>query len=165
MSNDTVPANGEAMSSDEALSLVTMQAAQILRDKPALNIERIIIIPQGVYMARSIAGFSAAANTAGADPLLQAIQAYRDGAAAYTAAATDDDDANDELAERTYVPPLVSLEAWNEPALTQQSAVEALRFALTEAGHFGLSETVRPMLRAALGYFDGKTLSTQEDRA
>lgn len=87
------------------------------------------------------------------EPLLDLIDAYRQGLTDFTANAPDDSDAANAYAERSYRPPRRDLQEWSGPALTRLGAISALRMA-KDADDNDDAEIVTSMLRAALGYFD-----------
>jgi hypothetical protein len=88
------------------------------------------------------------------DPLLDAINAYHTAMADYNANAPDDDEGADAYADATFVPAMDVIEAWDQPARTKQGAIEALRFAISETTMFEASSMVKPVLIAALAYFE-----------
>jgi hypothetical protein len=93
------------------------------------------------------------------DPLLDVINTYRKGLADFNAFAhLDDDEATDAYAEVSYMPPMMRLMEWDEPARTKQGAIEALRFAVSETTMFEASPMVLPLLTAALAYFDAEAI-------
>lgn len=93
------------------------------------------------------------------DPLLDVINAFRSAMKDYCDNAPDDDDAADAYAEVTYAPAMKVIEHWNSPAVTKEGAVEAIRLAVQEARDFANSEMLRPLLAAALGYFEQEAQS------
>jgi hypothetical protein len=88
-----------------------------------------------------------------ADPLIDAINAYRAGLLAF-GELTDDQFGNVE----TYEPWQEVLDNWNEPARTREGAMEALRVALgDDDGLYGCKGADR-MVKAALGYLESMTV-------
>lgn len=89
------------------------------------------------------------------DPIIDAINAYRTGMAAYNGredfANREEEDAA--IAE-TWGPPMAVLGAWDKPAVSRQGALEALRFAIEEAEEYSCSEMLTNAARAALRYFE-----------
>ena len=85
-----------------------------------------------------------------ADPLLDAINAYREAMADYCANATDDNE--DEYARATYDAPLDVLSTWTEPAHTKEGALAALELALEDMENFASSPLSKAMISAALGF-------------
>ncbi|MGO4619014.1 hypothetical protein [Ensifer sp. 2TAB8] len=86
------------------------------------------------------------------DPIQDAIEAYRDGLAAYNSAPGEDD----ETIDRTYGPPLDVLTDWEQPAQTREGAMAALRLALEEERQFKGLPLSLSMLKAALAYFESE---------
>lgn len=91
------------------------------------------------------------------DPLLDVIQAYRDGLDDFNALSGASDEERDAYASISYAPPMAVLDGWEKPATTLKGAVEALRLAVDENADFASSDMVCSMLYAALAYFDPAT--------
>ena len=87
------------------------------------------------------------------DPILTAIARYRAGLKDYDANAPQDDAGAKAYIHVSYAPPMRVLEAWTEPAVSVDGAVEALRLARDE-NETGDSDIVGAMLSAALAYFE-----------
>lgn len=94
------------------------------------------------------------------DPLLEAIKAYRAGLIEFNRlAAEDDDDVRwSEYGAMTYEPWQEKLDNWTEPARTRESAIEALRAALGEDDGVYGTDAAECMVRAALGYLEGRLM-------
>lgn len=96
-------------------------------------------------------------NNDGRDPILGAIQNYRDGLAAYNSkaefASTSEDE--DALIAETYGPPMEVLDNWTAPATTFEGALEALRLARQEMHDFENSFTTKSLFAAAMAYLEG----------
>ena len=92
-----------------------------------------------------------------ADPLVDAIRAYRQGLIDFCANAPEDNAGCSALADETYVPHLTRLECWNEPAVSRDGAIEALRLALDEDRGVYNSDAADSMVRAALRYLETQT--------
>lgn len=91
------------------------------------------------------------------DPLYVAITNYRKGMHQFEIIEEADWDklgGEDFVVESTYGAPFDVLAEWDEPALTLNGAIEALRFAADECKHFAASPTVEPMIVAALQFFE-----------
>lgn len=91
-----------------------------------------------------------------ADPLLEAINAFRAELARFNAASLDSNEAAQELAAQTFEPRLKVLVEWDQPAITLDGAKEALRLMVEEIECFERPEALAPLLRAALGYLEGR---------
>ncbi|MFG1373392.1 hypothetical protein V5F32_14560 [Xanthobacter oligotrophicus] len=90
------------------------------------------------------------------DPLLHLICAYRAGMAAYEAdplAGGDDDAYTEHCAANTWEPPFWALTE-PPPARTRAGAIEALRLVHEDLKQNVESPITRPLLAAALGYFE-----------
>jgi hypothetical protein len=90
-----------------------------------------------------------------ADPLLEAINAFRIELARFNAASLDSNEAAQEFAAQTFEPRLKVLVERNEPAVTLDGAKEALRLMVEEIEYFERSEALAPLLRAVIGYLEG----------
>jgi hypothetical protein len=91
------------------------------------------------------------------DPILNAISAYRNSLAQFTAFSKTDvtDQQRDQYAETSYLPPMEALQHWEGgPARSFDGARDAIRMALDEEKDFSSSSMVPRMLEAALGYLD-----------
>lgn len=89
------------------------------------------------------------------DPLIQAIQAYRAGLAAYNAAGDDlPDDDEAELHSATIGGPDAVLSGWKKPAVSRDAAIAAISLAEEELVQFGGSPVATAMKAAALAYWD-----------
>jgi len=97
------------------------------------------------------------------DPILAAIQAFRDALAAFNASPPSESQQADEAKiVLTYGPPLDILMTWDQPALSYPGAVEAIRLAAEENADYSGSEIADNMVRAALGYFDAQVGAASE---
>lgn len=95
----------------------------------------------------------AAAAAAPRDPLLDAIDAYREAADAYNDGDFDDDDLTpEEFALQPHVIALRTLKVWSAPALSAAGAFAALQLAYDDmsAGHS--DEIALPMIGAAMAF-------------
>lgn len=92
-----------------------------------------------------------------ADPLLEAIKAYRSGLIDFSrrVANEDDDKKWSEHGAATYEPWQSVLDQWDEPARTREGAIEALRAALSEEDGVYGTDAAHCMVKAALGYLEG----------
>lgn len=89
------------------------------------------------------------------DPLIEAIQAYRAGLAAYDAAGDDfPDDEEAELHSATIAGPDAVLSAWQKPAASRGAAIAAISLAEEEVVRFGGGPVATAMKAAALAYWD-----------
>lgn len=84
------------------------------------------------------------------DPLLETINAYRDGWQAFLAIPEDEADAHMHL----WRTPHSKLARWDRGCVSYDGAVEALRTAIME-NEGGDSLLTEPMMRAALAYLEG----------
>ena len=95
-----------------------------------------------------------------ADPLVDAIQAYRNGLVQFDAISVDDLPLQDEeaVAMATYGAPLDVLEAWDDPAPTREGAIEALKLVNEKMPpHMIPAECgmiIEPLLRSVRGYLE-----------
>ncbi|RUM18729.1 hypothetical protein EFD56_14870 [Rhizobium phaseoli] len=94
-----------------------------------------------------------AAHAAAADPLLDAVAAFRSGMADYNANAPQDDPGANAYSLISWMPPHAVLANWTAPATTRDGAMAALRLAVDEE-ETGDSPLVGPMMRAALAYLE-----------
>ncbi|ACE89498.1 hypothetical protein RHECIAT_CH0000505 [Rhizobium etli CIAT 652] len=94
-----------------------------------------------------------AAHAAAADPLLDAVAAFRSGMADYNANAPQDDAGANAYSLISWMPPHAVLANWTAPAATRAGAMAALRLAVDEE-ETGDSPLVGPMMRAALAYLE-----------
>lgn len=94
-----------------------------------------------------------AAHAAAADPLLDAVAAFRAGMADYNANAPQDDAGANAYSLISWKPPHAVLANWTAPATTRNGAMAALRLAVDEE-ETGDSPLVGPMMRAALAYLE-----------
>jgi hypothetical protein len=100
-------------------------------------------------LAVAVAGHSVALAPVLADPIIDAIKAYRAGLVAF-GELSDEDYGKVE----TYEPWQQVLDNWSEPARTREGAIEALKAALgDDDGLYGCEGADR-MVRAALGYLE-----------
>lgn len=112
--------------------------------------DRRTVLKGGLVLAAT--GHTVALAPVIADPLIDAIKAYRAGLVAFG-------DLSDEEYGKveTYEPWQNVLDNWNEPARTREGAIEALRAALgDDDGLYGCEGADR-MVRAALGYLESLT--------
>lgn len=92
------------------------------------------------------------------DPVVKAVQDYRDGCARFNAINSADwplHGGEDAVIEKTYGGPMKALENWDRPCASRDGAIAALRHALAESEDIYCSDSIGPMLRAALGYLEG----------
>ncbi|MBB2821309.1 UNVERIFIED_ORG: hypothetical protein GGD59_004581 [Rhizobium esperanzae] len=94
-----------------------------------------------------------AAHAAAADPLLDAVAAFRSGMADYNANAPQDDAGANAYCLISWMPPHAVLANWTAPATTRAGAMAALRLAVDE-DEVGDSPLVGPMMRAALAFLE-----------
>ena len=109
--------------------------------------DRRTVLKGGLVLAAT--AHTAALAPAVADPIIDAIKAYRAGLIAFG-------ELGDEEYGKveTYEPWQQVLDNWNEPARTREGAIEALRAALgDDDGLYGCEGADR-MVRAALGYLE-----------
>jgi hypothetical protein len=90
------------------------------------------------------------------EPLVKAIDAYREGAEKFDRHQLEDQDEIDAYADVTYAPPLEVLDTWDRPAVTREGAIAALWFVVKEAEDFSQSNGVTAMVKAALGYLESE---------
>ena len=96
------------------------------------------------------------------DPIIAAIKACRDGNAAFCAIKEADWPAHGgetAVVDKTYGPPFEALVDWDQPALTREGALTALRYALEE--NHDVDYSVPSMLAAALAYFEAETSNSE----
>ncbi|OJF97573.1 hypothetical protein [Pararhizobium antarcticum] len=87
------------------------------------------------------------------DPIISAIQAYKDGCVAFCAVPEDEMEQDEEnVIARTYGAPMEILENWDQPAMTQEGAIVALRLMRDE--HLYIDGFGGAMFAAALAYFE-----------
>ncbi|MDY8110329.1 hypothetical protein U0C82_14395 [Fulvimarina sp. 2208YS6-2-32] len=91
------------------------------------------------------------------DPMLAAIDAYRQAEAAYVqfVRSTDDDEAVDAFTEEHLTPARDAIIYQTPHATTRAGAAEALRAALAEKDT--CDPITAPLIRAALAWLDGET--------
>ncbi|PWI54797.1 hypothetical protein B5K03_08740 [Rhizobium phaseoli] len=94
-----------------------------------------------------------AAHAVAADPLLDAVAAFRSGMADYNANAPQDDAGANAYCLISWMPPHAVLANWTAPATTRAGAMAALRLAVDEE-ETGDSPLVGPMMRAALAFLE-----------
>ena len=90
------------------------------------------------------------------DPLIDAIQAYRDGVARMDAITNEEITRENEerLVSETYGPHLDKLLTWDKPALTREGAIAALKF--MEDQHVFVDDLGKIMRLAVLRYLEGQ---------
>ena len=113
---------------------------------PEINRRRMLAGAVAIPACGLAAIVPAAAMTA--DPLLDAINAFRAGDAAY--AAQDGED--EEAIEATYGPPFRALSEWEQPATSLVAVREAVRLAVERGGI--CCPASEAALTAALAYLD-----------
>ncbi|MBA3448140.1 MAG: hypothetical protein H0T56_11125 [Pseudaminobacter sp.] len=91
-----------------------------------------------------------------ATTLSETVSAYRAALLDYNENSPDASEQADAYADQTYGPWLSALGEWDSPAETREDAVAALKMALMEAEGFYSTGPVEPMIRAALGFLEGK---------
>ncbi|CVI58826.1 hypothetical protein CFBP4996_19615 [Agrobacterium leguminum] len=92
------------------------------------------------------------------DPVIVAVQAYRDGNKAFEAIPSADHHKHggeEAVIAKTYGPPLKVLKEWDAPCTSKEGAITALRHALEECDAFSCSDSLTAMTRAALLYLEG----------
>lgn len=92
------------------------------------------------------------------DPVVKAVQDYRDGCARFNAINSAEwplHGGEDAVIEKTYGSPLEALQNWDKPCVSRDGAIAALRFAVAEIDGFYCPETISAMIRAALAYLEG----------
>lgn len=87
--------------------------------------------------------------------LVRTIEAYRRGIVDFNARASEIAE-GPEIAAVTYQPHFEALEAWQTPADSMDAAIEALRLARHELELDALGGPALPMVRAALGFLEGR---------
>jgi hypothetical protein len=95
------------------------------------------------------------------DPVIDAVKAYRDGMAAFNALHEDDwslHGGEDAVIHKTYGAPLEVLDEWDQPIMTREGAIAALRFVVDENAAYWASDGVGAMVKAALGYLERETV-------
>jgi hypothetical protein len=91
------------------------------------------------------------------DPLLATIRAYKKSLADFNQNAPADDDGANAYSDISYGPHLAKLQQWTQPALTKQSAIEALQISIDDVGGVYNSEASTRMIKAALAFLRGMT--------
>ncbi|MBX5175331.1 hypothetical protein HJB77_03345 [Rhizobium lentis] len=129
-------------------------------DKPvqaageAMLTRRQLIAASTAAAAVGVAGIAPiAAHAAIADPLLDAVAAFRAGMADFNANAPHDDAGAKAYSAISWKGPHAVLTNWTAPATTRGGAMAALRLAVDEED-IGDSPLVGPMMRAALAYLE-----------
>ena len=92
------------------------------------------------------------------DPVIAAVQAYRDGNKAFEAIPSVDHQKHggeEAVIAKTYGPPMRILNEWDKPCTSREGAIAALRHALDECDAFSCSDSLTAMTRAALVYLEG----------
>ncbi|MEH3125542.1 hypothetical protein [Agrobacterium cavarae] len=92
------------------------------------------------------------------DPVINAIQAYRDGDKAFCSIKEEDWDSHggqEAVIEKTYGPPMRVLDNWNQPCTSMEGVIAALRHAAHEADQFSCSDSLTSMVHAVLAYLEG----------
>lgn len=108
------------------------------------------VLKGGLVVA--IAGHTAAGVAVAADPLAQAIRDYRAGKAAYCVTPTTSE-TEDAVYEMTIGRTERIVDNWDQPALTREGAIEALK--LMEEEEVFIDKVGERMCRAVLGYLEG----------
>ncbi len=88
------------------------------------------------------------------DPILELVNGYLAGSAAFNAGRYNTDEESDAAAENTYGRPMKAIEDWTGAASTFEGALAALRLAADETTNFSSPSSVSSLLSAAVGYFD-----------
>ncbi|MBB3913893.1 hypothetical protein [Rhizobium fabae] len=129
-------------------------------DKPvqaageAMLTRRQLIAASSAAAAVGVAGMAPiAAHAAAADPILDAVSAFRAGMADFNANAPLDDAGTNAYSAISWKPPHAVLTTWTAPAISRDGAMAALRLAVEEEDT-GDSPLVGPMMRAALAYLE-----------
>ena len=92
------------------------------------------------------------------DPVIAAVQTYRDGNKAFEAIPSVDHQKHggeEAVIAKTYGPPMKILNEWDKPCTSREGAIAALRHALDECDAFSCSDSLTAMTRAALLYLEG----------
>ena len=92
------------------------------------------------------------------DPVIVAVQAYRDGNKAFEAIPSVDHHKHggeEAVIAKTYGPPMRILNGWDKPCTSREGAIAALQHALDECDAFSCSDSLTAMTRAALLYLEG----------
>jgi hypothetical protein len=119
------------------------------------DIEFAYVRPAGVDFAVTCGGIPSNEP----DPLQDAIKAYQTGSAAFNCikeAEWPQHGGEDAVITKTYGAPLEVLENREQPAISRNGALEALRLAYEESSNFDANPTVRAMVSAALTYFENE---------
>lgn len=130
---------------DEEIARVSSRIAIVLQDAP--DIERVAIESRGIYTQVKLPDQTE-------DPLVKAIEAYREGLKAFNALPEDEDFRKNEdryIAE-TYRTPERNLVENVLPTISLSGAKEAMRFAIDEADH--IDPMARNALISALSYLE-----------
>jgi hypothetical protein len=93
------------------------------------------------------------------DPIITAVQAYRDGNAAFNAIKEAEYEAHggeDAVIAKTYGAPMDALSDWDQPAKTRAGAIEALRLIQHENRMSSSVPFIDPLLTSALAYFEAE---------
>lgn len=110
--------------------------------------------------AAAVAGLvasTAIAQPVVADPLIDAIAAYRSRLADFNQNTPEDDEGAKSNGQISWKPAFDGLANWNRPAMTREGALEALRIAHWELDYSGDSAMIVPMMAAALGISKRRT--------
>lgn len=102
-----------------------------------------------------------------ADPVLAAVQAYRDGNKAFEAIPSVDHQKHggeEAVIAKTYGPPMRVLNDWDTPCRTREGAIAALQHALEEGDAFSCSDSLTSMTRAALSFLEDQEKELPVDR-
>lgn len=119
---------------------------------PAINRRKMLLGLAAASTAAAAVTVATPAPAAVHDPLIDAIKAFRDGLAAFSAADEGTEAEMDALYFTCISAPMHVLADWTAPALTHASAIEALRIADDEANLYENSSVVQPMIQAALAF-------------
>lgn len=79
---------------------------------------------------------------------------YWKGIRKFEARSFDDCDESAAYADATYVPPMEVLRAWQQPAISREGAIAALRLVVKEEDDFWANDVHGAMVKAALGYLE-----------
>lgn len=142
MTKNAKPANGEAMPVSRRHLLGAALAGTA--------ISAAAFVPAGL-------GITSSAEPV--DPIIDAIDAFYRGSAAFGQIKEDEWPAlggEGAVVHATYGAPLIALQAWSQPAVSRVGAIKALRFAHNEAAELGAEPTVIAMLAAALAHLDAE---------
>lgn len=114
---------------------------------------------KGGFVLAATAHTSVASGDIAADPLMDAINAYYEGARLFNDLADGVGPYADEDAAiaATYGPTDDALRNWDSPASTRKSAIAALMVARAELRDYSNSDIAKSMIAASIGYLETET--------